>query len=90
MCKDYISEKLYHLFNDDTDFVPVFRGAPNVKAMFPANTYILTVDYNVIFDWNNTIHWLAGKYNLYQFKVILVIHIVDWTLAEVYQVVFSS
>jgi precorrin-6B methylase 1 len=46
MCKDYISEKLYHLFNDDTDFVPVVRGALNVKAMFPANTLILTVDYN--------------------------------------------
>ena len=46
ICKDYISEKLYHLFKDDTDFVPVVRGAPNVKAMFPANTLILTVDYN--------------------------------------------
>ena len=46
MCKDYISEKLFRLFNDDTDFVPVVRGAPNVKAMFPASTLISTVDYN--------------------------------------------
>ena len=46
ICKDYISEKLYDLFKDDTDVVPVVRGAPNVKAMFPANTLILSVDYN--------------------------------------------
>ena len=46
MCKDYITEKLYDLFKDDTDFVPVVRGAPNVKEMFPANTLILALDYN--------------------------------------------
>lgn len=46
MCKDYVTEKLYDLFKDDTDFVPVVRGAPNVKEMVPANTLILAVDYN--------------------------------------------
>lgn len=46
MCIDYVSEKLYDLFRDGTDFVPVVRGAPNVKSMFPANTLILAGDYN--------------------------------------------
>jgi hypothetical protein len=41
-----ISERLSDLFKDDTDFVPVVRGAPNVKAMSPANALILVIDYN--------------------------------------------
>ena len=28
------------------NFVPVVRGAPNIKDMFPANTLIIAVDYN--------------------------------------------
>ena len=41
-----ISERLSDLFKDDTDFVPVVRGTPNVKAMSPANALILAIDYN--------------------------------------------
>jgi len=45
ICEDYVTEKLFRLYNTNFDIIPVVRGAPNVKELFPPNTFISTQDY---------------------------------------------
>ena len=45
ICEDYVTEKLFRLYNTNFNIIPVVRGAPNVKELFPPNTFISTQDY---------------------------------------------
>jgi alpha-1,3-fucosyltransferase len=40
MCKDYVTEKVFHTFLDNSNAIYVSRGAPNIKSMLPPKTYI--------------------------------------------------
>jgi hypothetical protein len=43
--RDYVTEKLFRLYNTNFNIIPVVRGAPNVKELLPPNTFISTLDY---------------------------------------------
>ncbi|VDI83963.1 glycoprotein 3-alpha-L-fucosyltransferase [Mytilus galloprovincialis] len=45
LCKDYVTEKIFHTFLDNSNAVYVYRGAPNVKSILPPKTYIDVNDY---------------------------------------------
>ena len=45
ICEDYVTEKLFRLYNTNFNIIPVVRGAPNVKELLPPNTFISTLDY---------------------------------------------
>ena len=46
MCKEYTTEKLFNLFQEDCNIIPVLRGAPDTVNIVPSNTYISTSDFN--------------------------------------------
>lgn len=46
LCKDYITEKLFHTYLDKSNAIYVYRGAPNVKDILPKNTYIDVRDFD--------------------------------------------
>ena len=46
MCKEYTTEKLFYLFQEDFNIIPVVRGAPDTVSIVPSNTYISTSDFN--------------------------------------------
>ncbi|XP_063417321.1 4-galactosyl-N-acetylglucosaminide 3-alpha-L-fucosyltransferase 9-like [Mytilus trossulus] len=45
LCKDYMSEKIFRMYSDSIDFIPIVRGAPNAKDYLPQKTYISTSDF---------------------------------------------
>jgi hypothetical protein len=45
ICEDYVTEKLFRLYNTNFNIIPVVRGALNVKELLPPNTFISTLDY---------------------------------------------
>ncbi|CAC5393352.1 FUT-1 [Mytilus coruscus] len=45
LCKDYMTEKIFSIYGDDVNIIPIVRGAPNVRQYLPVNTYILTSDF---------------------------------------------
>jgi hypothetical protein len=46
LCKEYTTEKLFFLFQEDFNIIPVVRGAPDTFDIVPSNTYISTSDVN--------------------------------------------
>jgi hypothetical protein len=46
LCKEYTTEKLFSLFQEDFNIIPVVRGAPDIVSIVPSNTYISTSDFN--------------------------------------------
>ena len=46
LCKEYTTEKLFSLFQEDFNIIPVVRGAPDTVTIVPSNTYISTSDFN--------------------------------------------
>ena len=46
LCKEYTTEKLFYLFQEDFNIIPVVRGAPDTVSIVPSNTYISTSDFN--------------------------------------------
>ncbi|XP_052070853.1 glycoprotein 3-alpha-L-fucosyltransferase A-like isoform X2 [Mytilus californianus] len=46
LCKDYVTEKVFHTFLDNSNAVYVARTAPNVKSVLPPKTYIDVTDFN--------------------------------------------
>ncbi|KAK6964093.1 alpha-(1 3)-fucosyltransferase C, partial [Biomphalaria glabrata] len=45
LCKDYITEKLFKLYTQNTFIVPVVRGGSDYNKYFPNNTFINTADF---------------------------------------------
>lgn len=45
-CKDYVTEKVFHTFLDNSNAIYVSRGAPNVAEILPPNTFIDAFDFN--------------------------------------------
>jgi hypothetical protein len=46
LCKDYVTEKFSNSFDESYDSLIVYRGAPNVREIFPEkNIYINTFDF---------------------------------------------
>lgn len=45
LCEDYVTEKLFRNYDGGFNFIPVVRGAPNVKQLLPANTFISSNDF---------------------------------------------
>ena len=46
LCKEYTTEKLFSLFQEDFNIIPVVTGAPDTVSIVPRNTYISTSDFN--------------------------------------------
>ena len=46
LCKEYTTEKLFYLFQEDFNIIPVVRGASDTVSIVPSNTYISTSDFN--------------------------------------------
>ena len=46
ICKDYVSEKVFRLYQDGFDFIPVYRGAMNIKDILPNGTFISSFDFS--------------------------------------------
>lgn len=46
LCKDYVTEKVYHTFLDNSNAIYVARTAPNVKSILPPKTYIDVADFD--------------------------------------------
>jgi hypothetical protein len=46
LCKEYTTEKLFYLFLEDFNIIPVVRGAPDIVNIVPGNKYISTPDFN--------------------------------------------
>ena len=46
LCKEYTTEKLFFLFQEDFNIISVVRGAPDTFDIVPSNTYISTSDFN--------------------------------------------
>jgi hypothetical protein len=46
ICRDYITEKLFHGFLDNNNVIYVYRGAPNVDNLVPKNTFVNTKHYD--------------------------------------------
>ncbi|CAG2215429.1 FUT-1 [Mytilus edulis] len=45
ICNDYVSEKVFRLYQDGFDFIPVYRGASNIKDILPNGTFISSLDF---------------------------------------------
>ena len=45
ICKDYISEKIYHVFEAGYPIIPVVRSAPNILDYIPRRLFINTYDF---------------------------------------------
>ncbi|CAG2214580.1 FUT-1 [Mytilus edulis] len=45
LCNNYVSEKVYDIFEDDNMMLPVIRGAPNITSILPEGTFITTSDF---------------------------------------------
>ncbi|XP_052080728.1 glycoprotein 3-alpha-L-fucosyltransferase A-like [Mytilus californianus] len=45
LCKDYLTEKIFRMYSNSIDFIPIVRGAPNAKDHLPQKTYISTSDF---------------------------------------------
>ena len=46
ICEDYVTEKVFNVYNDGVDIIPIVRGAPNIKGLLPNGTFISTLDFN--------------------------------------------
>ena len=46
LCKEYTTEKLFYLFQEDFNIIPMVRGASDTVSIVPSNTYISTSDFN--------------------------------------------
>jgi len=46
LCKEYTTENLFYLFQEDFNIIPVVRGAPDTVSIVPSNTYISTSDFD--------------------------------------------
>ncbi|XP_063398883.1 glycoprotein 3-alpha-L-fucosyltransferase A-like [Mytilus trossulus] len=45
LCKDYVSEKVFALYNNKYSIIPIIRGAPNIDEYVPRKTYINAFDF---------------------------------------------
>ncbi|CAG2221317.1 unnamed protein product [Mytilus edulis] len=45
LCEDYVTEKAFRLYQENFNIIPVYRGAPNVKDILPAGTFIPALDF---------------------------------------------
>ncbi|VDI67889.1 glycoprotein 3-alpha-L-fucosyltransferase [Mytilus galloprovincialis] len=45
LCKDYLTEKIFTLYRNDMNFIPIVRGAPNAGDYLPPNTYVSTSEF---------------------------------------------
>ncbi|XP_052078364.1 alpha-(1,3)-fucosyltransferase C-like [Mytilus californianus] len=45
LCNNYVSEKVYDIFEDDNMMLPVIRGAPNIASVLPDGTFITTSNF---------------------------------------------
>ncbi|CAC5374314.1 FUT-1 [Mytilus coruscus] len=45
LCNNYVSEKVYDIFEDDNMMLPVIRGAPNIASVLPEGTFITTSNF---------------------------------------------
>ncbi|CAC5375203.1 FUT-1 [Mytilus coruscus] len=45
LCTDYLTEKVFHVYGESVNMVPIVRGAPNHKQYLPNGTYISTSDF---------------------------------------------
>ena len=45
LCNDYLTEKIFTIYMDDVDYIPVVKGAPNIKEHLPNNTYISAANF---------------------------------------------
>ena len=45
LCDDYMTEKVFDLYTEGVDMLPVIRGAPNSKLYLPNDTFIYTSDF---------------------------------------------
>ncbi|XP_063414149.1 4-galactosyl-N-acetylglucosaminide 3-alpha-L-fucosyltransferase FUT6-like [Mytilus trossulus] len=45
LCMNYVSEKVYDIFEDDNMMLPVVRGAPNIISVLPEGTFIPTIKF---------------------------------------------
>ena len=50
ICKDYISEKLADSYEENYNTIAIYRGAPNVKELFPWNTLVDVNDFKSMKD----------------------------------------
>ena len=45
ICQDYVTEKVFHIFQHKLPIIPVVRSAPNVKQLLPNGTFIDAKDF---------------------------------------------
>ena len=45
ICKDYVTEKFANSLDESHDSLIIYRGAPNVREIFPEKIYIKTLDF---------------------------------------------
>ncbi|XP_052102999.1 glycoprotein 3-alpha-L-fucosyltransferase A-like [Mytilus californianus] len=46
ICNDYVTEKIFRLYQDGFDIIPVYRGARNIKDILPHDTFISSLDFS--------------------------------------------
>ncbi|XP_052077328.1 glycoprotein 3-alpha-L-fucosyltransferase A-like [Mytilus californianus] len=65
LCKDYLTEKIFHLYRDNIDIIPVVRGAPNTVEHLPNNTFVLVSDFKSPKDLADRLKIIGGNEALY-------------------------
>lgn len=68
LCKDYVTEKVFSIFDQKYNIVPVIRGAPNIDEYVPRKTYLNAFNFETPKDLAYRIRRLGNneqEYNSY-------------------------
>lgn len=65
LCKDYLTEKIFHLYRENIDIIPIVRGAPNTEEHLPNNTFVLVSDFKSPKDLAHRLKTIGGNETLY-------------------------